>query len=295
MRLAVKRAVQPAALQLGLIGSGIGHSPSPSLHRAALEARGLRGEYVLYDVPAPELPALLQRMRSGELSGCNVTLPYKEALVSACDRLEGDAGVCRAVNTITVSAGQLVGDNTDARGFELALRFLRLQPEPGGRGLVFGAGGGAAAVVLALCRMGLAQVIVVARRLEAAADLCLRVAPDTARPVSWTARSEVQRLAAATAVVVNATPAGAADLPLDVGALPDGCVVADLRYHPRPVDLVAAAQRRGLRAADGAEMLLFQGMLSFQRWTGADPPWQAARQALLAALDPVAATVPTAR
>jgi shikimate dehydrogenase len=286
MRLAVRRAAQPTALHLGLIGGGIEHSPSPSLHQAALEARGLRGEYTLFDVAASELPALLQRMRNGELTGCNVTVPYKEALAAACDRLDGDAAVCRAVNTITASAGELVGDNTDARGFELALRFLRLQPEAGGRGIVFGAGGAASAVVLALCRMGLAQVIVVARRLEQAADLCLRVAPDTARAVTWEARAEVQRLASAAAIVVNATPAGASALPLDIGLLRESCIVADLRYRPRPTDLVAAAHKRGLGAADGAEMLLFQGMLSFQRWTGVDPPWQAAREALIAALGP---------
>lgn len=285
MPLKVRRAAQPTVLHLGLIGSGIEGSPSPALHRAALAARGLSGEYALFDIAAAELPALVQSMRAGALSGCNVTVPYKEALAAACDRLVGDAALCQAVNTITLRAGELIGDNTDARGFELALRYLRLQPEAGGRGLVLGAGGAAAAVVLALCRMGLAQVIVVARRAEQAAGLCLRVAPDTARAVSWEARGEVRRLAGAAAIVVNATPAGAGELPLDIGDLPEGCVVADLRYRPRPTDLVAAAERRGLRAADGREMLLFQGMLSFQRWTGADPPWQAAREALHAALD----------
>ncbi len=291
MRLAVRHAVQPALLHLGLIGCGIEHSPSPALHRAALEARGLRGEYALFDVAPPELPGLLQRLRNGELSGCNVTVPYKEALAAACDRLDGDAAMCRAVNTLTVSAGELVGDNTDARGFELALRFLRLQPEAGGRAIVLGAGGAAAAIVLALCRMGLAEVIVVGRRVEPAADLCLRVSPETARPVPWAARGEVERLAGAAAIVVNATPAGVAELPLDLGLLREDCVVSDLRYRPGPTDLVAAAERRGLPATGGAEMLLFQGMLSFQRWTGLDPPWQAAREALAAALGPGSANL----
>jgi shikimate dehydrogenase len=283
-RLEVKNGAPPAALHLGLIGRGIEHSPSPALHEAALKARGLRGDYALFDVPPTKLPDLLQKMRSGELSGCNVTVPYKEALAAACDRLDGDAAVCRAVNIITLSADELVGDNTDARGFGLALSYLRLSPEPGGRGLVLGAGGAASAVVLALCRMGLAQIVVAARRVERAADLCRRVSPETARPVSWDARSEVQRLASASDIVVNATPVGAAQVPVDIRALRDGCVVADLRYRPRPTDLVAAAAERGLRATDGAEMLLFQGMLSFQRWTGTDPPWPAARQALAAAL-----------
>jgi shikimate dehydrogenase len=85
--------------------------------------------------------------------------------------------------------------------------------------------------------------------------------------------------------VVNATPGGLAALPLRLDRLGAGCTVIDLRYRPRPVDLVAAAREAGLRACDGLEMLLQQGMLSFRRWTGLEPPWEEARAALLAAVD----------
>ncbi len=277
-------SAQKAVFHLGLIGSGINHSPSPAMHRAALEARGLRGEYELLDVEPTGLPALLNRLRDGELSGCNVTVPYKGAIAAACDRLQGDAAVCRAVNTLVHENGELVGENTDARGFELALGYLRLVPRAGGRALVLGAGGGAAAVVLALCRMRVEHVAVVARRPEQAADLCLRVSPENTQAIAWADLDLVAATARQADVVVNATSAGAADLPLPVELLPDHCIVADLRYRPQPVDLVAAATRRGLPATDGVEMLLFQGMLSFQRWTGVDPPWHAAREALRGAL-----------
>jgi len=171
----------------------------------------------------------------------------------------------------------------------------RLPPPAGGAGGAGGgaeaadfgaglAGGAAAAVVLALCRMQLREIVVVARRPEQASELCLRVSPENTRPVDWDDLDSLQRLARDTTVVVNATPADAAELPLPLGLLSNGCVVIDLRYRPRPVDLVTAAQARGLRATDGVEMLLFQGMLSFQRWTGAPPPWHAAREALVAAL-----------
>ena len=280
----VKAAPQQAALRLGLIGSGIGRSPSPAMHRAALEARGLRGDYELLDTRPEQLPGVLQRLRSGELDGCNVTIPYKAALAAACDRLDGDAAVCRAVNTLVRAGDVLVGENTDARGFELSLAYQRLVPEPGGRALVLGAGGGAAAVVLALCRMRVGEIAVVARRPDQAAELCLRVSPDNTRPVAWDDTAAVEEAARRAAIVVNATAAGIADLPVRLDLLAEGCIVADLRYRPRPVDLVSAALERGLQASDGVEMLLFQGMLSFQRWTGADPPWHAARTALLAAL-----------
>jgi shikimate dehydrogenase len=253
------------------------------MHRAALHARDIQGDYTALDVTPEELPGLLRQLRTGEITGCNVTVPYKGALAAACDRLEGDAAVCQAVNTLLIQGGELIGDNTDAHGFELSLTYQRLRPEPGARAIVLGAGGGAAACVLALCRMRADEVVVVARRLEQAEELCLRVSPD-ARAVDWKDTEAVQAAAREADILVNASSTGVSGIPVRVDLLPAGCIVADLRYRPRPVDLVAAAQARGLRAADGAEMLLFQGMLSFQLWTGVDPPWHAARAALEEAL-----------
>jgi len=254
------------------------------MQRAALHARDIPGDYALLDVTPEDLPGLLRRVRSGELAGCNVTVPYKAALAAACDRLEGDAAVCRAVNTLLGREGELIGENTDARGFDLALGYQRLRPEPGGRALVLGAGGGAAACVLALCRMQVDEVVVVARRVEQAAEVCLRVSPESTRALAWDDTRGLHDAARDTAIVVNAASAGLAALPFRLETLPSHCIVADLRYRPRPVDVVAAAHAQGLRACDGVEMLLFQGMLSFQLWTALDPPWHAARAALEEAL-----------
>ena len=274
----------PPWLQFGLIGSGIGQSPSPAMQRAALHAREIQGDYTVLDVTAADLPGVLRQLRGGALAGCNVTVPYKAALAAACDRLEGDASICQAVNTLLMRGEELIGENTDARGFELALGYQRLRPEPGGRALVLGAGGAASACVLALCRMRVEEVVVVARRPEQAEELCLRVSPESARPVDWRDAAGVSRAAREAGMVVNAAAVGVGVVPIPLEALPSDCIVVDLRYRPRPVDLVAAARARGLRATDGAEMLLFQGMLSFQRWTGVDPPWHAARAALEEAL-----------
>jgi shikimate dehydrogenase len=254
------------------------------MQRAALRAREIQGDYTVLDVTPADLPGLLRQLRGGELAGCNVTVPYKTALAAACDRLEGDASICQAVNTLLMRGEELVGENTDARGFELALGYQRLRPEPGGRALVLGAGGAAAACVLALCRMRVEEVVVVARRREQAEELCLRVSPETARPLDWRDAEGVARAARGAGMVVNAASVGVGAAPLTLETLPSECILVDLRYGPRPVDLVAAARARGLRATDGVEMLLFQGMLSFQHWTGVDPPWHAARAALEEAL-----------
>jgi shikimate dehydrogenase len=155
---------------------------------------------------------------------------------------------------------------------------------------VLGAGGAAAAAVLALSRSGVTTIRLVARR-EAAVGEMARVMGLTARVgelvwVPWEMTWVHAALASISGqlLLVNATPLALADLPVDVARLPAACTVVDLRYRPRPVDLVAAASARGLRAADGVEMLLHQGMLSFQRWTGVEPPWDAARAALQGAV-----------
>ena len=107
---------------LCLIGECIASSPSRAMQEAALRATGRDGRYDLVSVGARQLPGVLHDLRSGRWRGANVTAPYKMALAAACDELHGDAGLTGAINTITVTAdGRLVGDNTDAAGFELAL------------------------------------------------------------------------------------------------------------------------------------------------------------------------------
>ena len=271
-------------LRLWLLGHGVADSPSPAMQRAALRARGIEGGYEVVDVAPDQLGAALDRMRSGAASGANVTIPHKTAAAACCDTLEGDAVLSGAVNTLTVEAGRLVGGNTDAAGLEAALRRLDLWPDPGALAVVLGAGGAAAAAVLALSRVPSDRVHVVGRRPAAAADVARRlagVAPVLTAP--WEGGALAPLLAAAD-VVINATPVGLAGLPFHPRDLPGTAAVVDLRYRPRPVDLSAAAQDAGLRACDGLEMLLQQGMLSFQRWTGVEPPWDQARRALLDAV-----------
>ena len=262
---------------LWLLGHGIAASPSPAMQNAALRACGLDWEYTAVDVSTDALPAALQRLRDGAARGANVTIPHKRAVAALCDELAGDAALTGAVNTVVVEQGdrgslpltdtRLVGDNTDARGLEAALRSDGLWPKPGASVVVLGAGGAAAAAVLALSRAEPARITVVSRS-----------EPDTA---PWRPESV---LSADPSMLINATPAGLPELPVDVAQLASTCVVVDLRYRYGADDLVPSARARGLRAADGLGMLLHQGMLSFQLWTGLNPPMDAARQALQAAI-----------
>jgi shikimate dehydrogenase len=269
---------------LCLIGEGITSSPSQAMQEAALVASGRDGSYEIVNVDAAGLPAVLNDLRAGRWRGANVTTPYKLAMAAVCDELEGDALRTGAVNTLTLGPdGHLLGDNTDAAGFELALSGRRLWPVPGSRALVIGAGGAAAAAVLALSRVPVLRTTVVARRINAArslVDSLTAAGVEGEMGVALWDEDYLERFVRTADVVVNATSAGRAEMPFSPVQLQASCTVADVRYRPRPVDLVAAAEAAGLRSCDGVDMLFHQGMLSFRHWTGDEPPYAAARLAL---------------
>jgi shikimate dehydrogenase len=276
-----------APLRLWLLGSRVSGSSSPAMQNAALRALGIDGVYEALQVDEAGFDAAIAGLRGGEARGANVTIPYKRRAAQACDELEADAALLRAVNTLVAEDGRLVGANTDAAGLEAALRRQGLWPDGGGGvGVVLGAGGAAAAVTLVLVRAGLDRVVLAARRPDAAvvAAADLRRSLHTATAIDGVDLAAAPPLLEQAAFVVNATPVGVRDLPVDPLRLPASAVVVDLRYRPRPVDLVTAAQAAGLRATDGVEMLLAQGMLSLRRWTGLEPSWEIARDALLAAV-----------
>ena len=252
-------------LRLCLVGSGISSSPSAVIHQAAMQSTGVEGTYVLRDLGPSDIDTFVSELRAGRYNGCNVTVPYKAVMAAQCDCLEGDAESIGVVNTITVRGGRLIGMTTDADGFEVALSSASMWPRQGATALVLGAGGAAAAVALALTRVPLLRLRDIAT-------------------IPWN-RDAIDATCAHSSIVVNATPVGLDALPFDPRAIPAACSVADLRYRPRPVDVVAAALDSGHRASDGLEMLLQQGLLSFEVWTGRAAPVDAVRNALLRAVE----------
>lgn len=266
---------------LGLTGYPLAHSLSPRIHAAALAACGLEGTYSLFPIP-PEHPEalanLLERIRHGEIHGLNVTIPHKQTVLPLLDDLTETARAIGAVNTVFLRAHRLVGDNTDAPGFFSDLkRFLQQAGRELPRtALVLGAGGSARAVVYALCRAGV-QVTVLARRLEQAQQLAAAFLPCAINAAAFTQLATLAISSSTPLLLVNTTPLGMSphaetspwpeDLPL-----PPQAVVYDLVYNPRETRLARQARAAGLPAETGLGMLIAQAALSFQAWTGCQPP-----------------------
>jgi len=265
----------------GVIGWPVSGSLSPAIHNAAFAALGLDWAYVPLRVRRGAVAEAVVGLRALGFSGANVTMPHKTDVAHAVDALTEDARLLDAVNTITVRDDEIEGANTDAPGFERFLRFDARFDTRGRRALLFGAGGAARACALALGRAGLAELVVAVREPGRAASVA-RVLDELAVEL------RVVRLAEAASehvdLVVNATPLGGEGESLPHPALTRQVVVIDLLYHPVVTPLLAAARDGGALAFGGLGLLLHQAALSFERWTGRQPPMEAMSAAATAEL-----------
>jgi len=265
----------------GVIGWPIDHSLSPAIHNAAYEALGLDWVYVALPVEPEAVPAAVAGLAALGFAGANVTMPHKEAVADVVDRLSDDARRLRAVNTIEIVSGHIVGHNTDAPGFG---RFLERDAgfDANGRtALLFGAGGAARACALALARAGLARLVVALR--EPARALSLVAALD-GLDVHIEVVAFDDAATASADLVVNATPLGAYGEALPLPAIGPSTVAVDLLYRPAATPVQVAVRAAGGVAFGGLGLLLHQAALAFELWTGQPAPLEAMSAAALAAI-----------
>ena len=285
---------------VGLLGNPVGHSLSPLMQNAALQAMGLDWAFLALPTPADQLATVVQALEAMQCRGLNVTIPHKQAVAGLCRELSPLAERLGAVNALVpLPGGGWHGTNTDVEGFCAPLR--RGGAEWGGkRAVVLGCGGSARAVVAGLVELGIAEIQLAGRRPEALTAFlsdCQAWAPQL-KALGWTSESPDLADAIAQAdLVVNTTPVGMASAshpaaaeacPLnetELSALQPGCWVYDIIYIPRPTQLLQRASGLGCRALDGLEMLVEQGAAALRLWSGrSDVPVDVMREALIQAL-----------
>ena len=266
---------------VGLIGSPVSHSLSPRMQTAAFLAAGLDWAYVPLPVAGDAVAAALRGLVALSFVGANVTIPHKEAVARLVDELTPVARACGSVNTVVVrDDGTLLGDSTDGAAVVAGIAAVAGPNLARGPALILGAGGAARAAAAALLVAGATDVLIHARRSEAAATMARDLG--ALGPI----RAVESIPAALPPIVVNATPLGGAralmDSPVPADLLVDVDVVCDLAYRPdaRATVLCADAARAGVAVVDGLEVLVRQGALSFRRWTGVEPSLEVMRAAL---------------
>lgn len=273
----------------GLIGYPVAHSLSPQMHNAAFACLGTDARYLLWETPRDALEARVQSLRADQMLGANVTIPYKETVLRWLDDIDAQAARIGAVNTIVNRYGRLAGYNTDAPGF---LRALQERLGPGcqladKQAVLLGNGGAARAAAIALLDSGVGTLTVLGREQAHIATLLAHLQQSSGRAQLCGALLDTPRAAGALAaadIVVNTTPVGLKpgdQAPLrNVQALPTGALVMDMIFNPPLTPLLREARRHGCAVLNGHSMLLYQGTLALELWTGQRAPEQVMRAAL---------------
>jgi len=259
--------------KLAVIGDPISHSISPALHSFLIEQFDLPLSYERQHVSASELKCFVQRMRGGEFAGINVTIPHKRAILPLLDDLDPLAERIGAVNTVINSHDLLIGHNTDAAGFRLALEAADISVAHEDC-LVLGAGGAAVAVVHSLLENEAGTVYLSNRHLERAEHLVSEMPNqyrDRLRLIEWEQLHEWLAMEPVR-VIINATSAGMSPdsktTPIPQAHFTSEMIAIDLIYNPLETVFLHQARNAGARTLNGLPMLIYQGVAAMELWGG---------------------------
>ncbi len=264
-------------------GSPIAENPTQVMIEAAYRDLGLDWRYLTIEVAKDALADAVRGARAMGFRGFNCTMPHKVAVIEHLDGLGESASAMGAVNCVVRRGDELIGENTDGKGFLDAVRSFG---DPRGkRVVVFGAGGAARAITVELALAG-AMSFVVVNRSEARGSELVRLLVDRVKvDARFVLLRKDYEVPDATDIVVNATPVGLfpdadARLALDVSTLKAGMIVADVIPNPPRTRLVRDAEERGCEVIDGLAMLVNQGVIGVKHWTGILPDPAVMRKAL---------------
>ena len=263
---------------------------SPAMHNAAFAASGLDFIYIPFRVEKERLEEAIGGMRGLNIRGLNVTIPHKVAVIPFLDGLDELAGKIGAVNTIVNEDGRLTGHNTDAGGFLRALAESGIEPA-GKKVVVLGAGGAARAIAFTLAGNG-ASPVIMNRKLEFGWAVSLAGQLEQAFNIKVEAlelsETNLEAALRPADILVNATSVGMSpgtnDTPVPRRLLKPELAVFDVVYNPRKTRLLTEAGAAGAVTISGLEMLVWQGALAFEIWTGRKAPVALMREEALKAL-----------
>lgn len=258
----------------GLIGEPIEHSLSPAMHNFWFKESGVSGDYKAYSVPMQELAETVERLKAIGIHGFNVTFPHKTAIMPLLDEVSTLAETIGAVNTVVQSNGRLIGYNTDGLGFLEGLKahFPMLATQKPSV-LIIGAGGAARSVALVLAQAIGSRIDICNRTFERAlilSESCKKFCTSQALDFAQ-AEKQIDQYQ----IIINTTSLGLypeTDHPvIKIDGAASNTLFVDLIYHPNRTAFLKDAERLGYRVMNGLPMLVCQGALAFQKWTGVYP------------------------
>jgi shikimate dehydrogenase len=268
---------------VSVFGQPVAENPTQAMIEAAFRHHGLEWRYLTIEVSPTNLGDAVKGLRAMGFRGGNLTIPHKVAVIQHLDGLSEAAALMGAVNCMVRQGDQLIGENTDGKGF---VESLRAVTDPRGkRVVILGAGGAARAIAVELALAGAAEFTIVNRGRERGHSLVELLTSKNLAAANFVAWDNDFTIPAGTDVVINATSIGLypdvdARVALNLESLKPNMIVADVIPNPPKTRLVRDALARGCVVLDGLGMLVNQGVIGFRLWTGIDPSPAVMRQAL---------------
>jgi shikimate dehydrogenase len=271
---------------VGSMSQGAAGNPTVAMIEAAFAHHGLHWRYVNMEVTPEDLGTAVRGAKAMGFRGFNCSLPHKVTVIPHLDGLGESAAVMGAVNCVVRRGDKFIGENTDGKGF---LKSLETEIDPKGKSVVlFGAGGAARAIAVELGLAGTRRITIVNRSEPRGAELVGLLRDKLKLDATLAVWSGDYAIPAGTDIVINGTSIGLyapeARLALDLNSLKPGMVVADVIFNPVRTRLLDDAAARDCRAIDGLGMLVNQGIVGVQYWTGITPDAEVMRKALASAM-----------
>ena len=271
---------------VGCFGQPVAENPTQVMVEAGFASLGLDWRYITTEVAPDGLAAAVAGARAMGFVGFNCTIPHKVAVIEHLDGLGESARIMQAVNCVVRRGDHLIGENTDGKGFVEAVK--RTIDLDGADVTLIGAGGAARAIAVELAVAGISRLQLVNRSRPRASEL-QNLIENELPSVSVELVPSLQAADLTTDLIVNATPVGLHPkiderLPIDTSQLAPPTVVADVVFNPPTTNLIADARRQGCATVDGLEMLVGQGVIGIELWTGRTPDSSSMRTALTQAL-----------
>ena len=270
-----------------VVANPIKHSISPFIHNSAFEATEINGVYLAWEVEVGDLAETLANIRRYQMFGINLSMPYKEEVIPYLDELSDEVRLIGAVNTVVNQNGNLIGYNTDGKGFFKSLPSFKIS---GKKMVLLGAGGAAKAILTQAILDGVSQLSVFVRSIsmEKTKPYLETLQSETGFRVDLYALEEhsvLQEKIADSDLLVNATSVGmdgkSSPVPENL-LLPENLLVADIIYQPFETPFLQWAKSQGNVAVNGLSMLLCQAAEAFKLWTGKEMPtdqiWESLKQ-----------------
>ena len=246
-----------------VIGKPINHSLSPKLHNYWFKKNNIEATYEKKETDEKNLKTIISEIKEKKISGINVTVPFKKAVIPYLDKLSPEAEQTKSVNTIILSNDNLVGYNTDIAGFTKAIKKLQFNIE-GKKIFILGAGGVVPSIIFALKNMNVLHITVSNRTREKAEDL--KVQFHNLEVLDWGKIMDFD-------VIINATSLGLNKefINLDFSKFGNNKLFYDVIYNPAETNFLKEAKKLGNKTENGKLMFVYQAFEAFKLWHGVEP------------------------